>query len=100
LVQHATYNAITQKRLIERAKDIAAGDIDGLHTFMRSSIVRVQVYVDRIDITLDQDGVREHIDEVTGKNGPNEKTESEANRQVTTLSIPACLKRKDADRRQ
>jgi site-specific DNA recombinase len=60
---------------------------------MRSSIVRVQVYVDRIDITLDQDGVREHIDEVTGKNGPNEKTGSEANRQVTTLSIPARLKR-------
>ncbi len=60
---------------------------------MRSSIVRVQVHVDRIDITLDQDGVREHIDEVTGKTEPNEKTESEANRQVTTLSIPACLKR-------
>jgi site-specific DNA recombinase len=91
-LKYATYNATTQKRLIARAKDIADGDIDGLHTFMRSSIVRVQVYVDRIDITLDQDGVREHIDEVTGKTGPNE-TESEANRQVTTLSIPACLKR-------
>ena len=93
LVQHATHNAATQKRLIERAKDIATGEIDGLHTFMRSSIVRVQVHVDRIDITLDQDRVREHIDEVTRKTEPNEKTESEANRQVTTLSIPACLKR-------
>ena len=59
---------------------------------MRSSIVRVQVHVDRINITLDQDGVREHIDEVTRKT-ENERTESEADRQLTTLSIPACLKR-------
>ena len=92
-VQHATPDAVTQKRLIERARDIAAGEIEGLHTFMRSSIVRVQVHVDRIDITLDQDGVCEHIDEVTRKTEPSEKTESEANRQVTTLSIPARLKR-------
>jgi site-specific DNA recombinase len=93
LVEPATHNAATQKQLVARAKDIATGEIDGLHTFMRSSIVRVQVHVDRIDITLDQDGVREHVDEVTRKTEPNEKTESEANRQVTTLSIPACLKR-------
>ena len=56
-------------------------------------MVQVQVHVDRIDITLDQDGVREHIDEVTRKAEPDEKTKSEADRQVTTLSIPACLKR-------
>jgi site-specific DNA recombinase len=79
--------------LIERAKDIAAGEIDDLYTFMRSSIVRVQVHVDRIDITLDQDGVRAHIDEVARKAEPNEQTESETNRQVITLSNPACLKR-------
>jgi site-specific DNA recombinase len=78
--------------LIERAKSIAAGEIDGLHTFMRSSIVRVQVYLDRIDITLDQDGAREHLDEATRKTEPNEKTQFEANRQVTTMSIPV-LKR-------
>jgi site-specific DNA recombinase len=92
-VQHAASDAASQKRLIERARNIAAGEIDGLHTFMRSSIVRVQVHVDRIDITLDQDGVREHLDEANKKAGPNEKTQSEANRQVTTLSIPARLKR-------
>jgi len=63
LVQHANSDAATQKRLVERAKGIAAGYIDGLPRFVRSSMVRVQVYVDRIDITLDQDGVREHLDE-------------------------------------
>jgi site-specific DNA recombinase len=93
LVQHAASGAATQKRLIERAKDIAAGEIDGLHIIMRSSIVRVQVHVDRIDITLDQEGVRDQLDEATRKTEPNEKTQSEANRQVTTLSIPARLKR-------
>ena len=55
--------------------------------------MRVQVYLDRIDITLDQDGAREHLDEATRKTEWNEKTQFEANRQVTTLSIPARLKR-------
>ena len=67
LVQHAAPNAATQKRLIERAKDIAADEIDDLYTFIRLSIVRVQVHVDRIDITLDQDGVHALIDGVTKK---------------------------------
>ena len=40
-------------KAVDRAReDLAAGEIDGLHTFVRSSIVRVQVYADRVDITL------------------------------------------------
>src|SRR5262249_56339105 len=50
-------DAVTQKRLIERARDLAKQDhdlgIEGLRAFMRSSIVRVQVHVDHIDIMLD-----------------------------------------------
>src|SRR6266550_8699324 len=46
-VQHAASDAATQKRLLERARHFAAGDNDlgtpGLRTFMRLSIVRVQV---------------------------------------------------------
>jgi hypothetical protein len=49
--------------------------------------------MNRIDVALDQDGVRAHIDGVTKKVGPNEQPESETNNQVTTLSIPARLKR-------
>ena len=59
---------------------------------MRSSIERVQVHVDRIDITLDQDRVFRCLDE-TGESEPIDKTQSEVNRQVTMLSIPARLKR-------
>jgi site-specific DNA recombinase len=79
--------------LIERAKDIASGEIVALYTFIRASIVRVQVHMDRIDVAMDQDGVRALIDGVTKKVGPNEQPESETNHQVTTLSIPARLKR-------
>jgi DNA invertase Pin-like site-specific DNA recombinase len=96
VVQHAASDAVTQKRLIERAGHFAAGDhdlgIEDLRTFLRSSILRVQVHADRIDITLDQDRVcrwleqPEQIERI-------EKTQSEADRQVTTLSIPARLKR-------
>ena len=46
-----------------------------------------------LTIALDQDGVRAHIDGVTRKAEPNEQEKSETNGQVTTLSIPACLKR-------
>ena len=61
---------------------------------MRSNIIpRVQVHADRIDITLDLGSVRERLDEATRNAEPKEKTQSEANRQVITLSIPARLKR-------
>jgi hypothetical protein len=43
VIQHAASDAVTQRRLIERARNVAAGEIDALHTFMRSSIVRAQV---------------------------------------------------------
>jgi hypothetical protein len=54
--------------------------------------VRVQVHADRIDITLDQDLVCRWLDETAEQTEPIEKTQSEADR-ITTLSIPARLKR-------
>jgi DNA invertase Pin-like site-specific DNA recombinase len=97
VVQHAASDAVTQKRLIEHAGHFAAGDHDlgtgGLRTFLRSSIVRVQVHADRIDITLDQDRVCRWLDETAEQTEPIEKAQSEADRQVITLSIPARLKR-------
>jgi len=97
VVQKAVPDAVTQKRLVERARDFAMQDhdraIEGLRAFMRSSIVRVQVYVDHIDIILDQDRVCRCLDETAKQTVAIEKTRPEANRQVTTLSIPARLKR-------
>jgi len=60
---------------------------------MRASIARVQVHADRIDIMLDQDQVCRCLDETAKQTEPSEKTPSEANRRVTTVSIPARLKR-------
>jgi hypothetical protein len=66
-IQHAAFDAVTQKRLIERARDFAKQEhdrgIEGLRAFMRVSIVRVQVHADRIDIMLDQDRVCLCLDE-------------------------------------
>ena len=88
-IRHAAFDALTQKRLIERARDFAKQDhvpgIEGLRAFMRSSIVRVQVHADRIDIMLDQYQACRYLDETA--------TQPEANRPVTMLSIPARLKR-------
>jgi hypothetical protein len=96
-IQYAASDAVTQKRLIERARDFAKQEhdrgIEGLRAFMRVSIVRVQVHADRIDIMLDQDRVCRCLDETAKQTEPSEKTPFEANRQVTTLSIPARLKR-------
>jgi len=96
-IQHAASDAVTQKRLIERARDLGARDHDrgteGLRTFMRSNILRVQVHIDRIDITLDQDRFCRCLDETAELAEPIEKAQSDANRQVTTLSILARLKR-------
>ncbi len=97
VVQHSACDAVTQKRLIERAGHLAAGDhalgVQGLHTYLRSCIVRAQVHADRIDITLDQERVCRGLDGAAEQTEPIEKAQSEADRQVTTLSIPARLKR-------
>jgi site-specific DNA recombinase len=94
-IQHAAIDAVTRKRLIERARDLDARDhdrgIEGLRTFIRSSIVRVQVHVDRIDIMLDLDQVCRCLDDAARQTEPIEKAQPEANRQMTTLSIPARL---------
>jgi len=95
-IQQAASDVVTQKRLIERARDLAAGEHDGEpegRAFMRSSMVRVQVHTDRIDIMLDQDQVCRCLDDTTKQIEPSENTPFEANRQVTTLSIAARLKR-------
>jgi site-specific DNA recombinase len=92
-VQHTAADAATQKRLIERAKHVAAGQSDGLHTFIRSAVVRVQVHVDRIDIAVGQDQLCRCLDENARQVEPMARTASEADHRLTTLSIPARLKR-------
>jgi hypothetical protein len=96
-IQHAASDAVTQKRLIERARYLARQEHDlgigGLRAFMRASIVRVQVHVDRIDILLERDRVRRCLDNTAKQTEPIDNGQPEANRPVTMLSIPARLKR-------
>ncbi len=92
-VQYAATGAATQRRLIVRAKHVAAGENDGLHTFIRSTVLRVQVHADRIDIVLDPDQVCRCLDEDVRRVEPTAKTAPKADHQLTTLSIPARLKR-------
>jgi site-specific DNA recombinase len=91
--RHAAADAVTQKRLVERARHVATGDSDGLRAFIRSTVLRVQVHMDRIEIVLDQDHVCRCLDENTQNAGSIARAASEADRQMTTLSIPARLKR-------
>lgn len=60
---------------------------------MRSSIVRVQVHADRIDIMLDQYQVWRCLDETPEQTEAIDNAQPEAHRPVTMLSIPARLKR-------
>jgi hypothetical protein len=94
-IQHGAFDAVTQKRLIERARDFAKQDlgIEGLRAFMRSSIVSVQVHADRIDIMLDQYQVCRCLDETPKQLEPIDNAQPEAHRPLTMLSIPARLKR-------
>ena len=60
---------------------------------MRVGVVRVQVHADRIDIMLDQDRVCRCLDETAKQDEPIDNAQPEANRLVSTVSIPARLKR-------
>jgi DNA invertase Pin-like site-specific DNA recombinase len=92
-VQPTASDVATQRRLIERAKYVATREGDDLHGFVRSTGLRVQVHADRIDIMLDGDRVWRSLDETADQTEPIDKTHSETDRPMTTLSIPARLKR-------
>ena len=92
-LQHVAPDAAEQKRLVEHASNVAADKIDAFHTFTRSSIVRVQVRMDRIDITLDQERIHRCLGGADEDATPARQPKSEVACQEITLAILACLKR-------
>jgi len=92
-LQHIAPDAAEQKRLVESARNVAADTIDAFHAFTRSSIVRIQVHRDHIDITVDQDQVYRCLGEAPEGSAPAREPQSEAARPAITLHIPARLKR-------
>jgi DNA invertase Pin-like site-specific DNA recombinase len=92
-VQSVTPDVPAQKPLLDRARIIAEGTIDDLQAFVRSSLVRAQVHADRVDVTLDKSRVYRWLGEVAEQDAAIRRGSSETDRQDTTLSIPARLKR-------
>jgi DNA invertase Pin-like site-specific DNA recombinase len=77
-VQQDAADATAQRRLVERAQEIAMGTIDDLRTFMRSGLIRVQVHIDRVDVTLDTDRVYRCLDEAAAQVKPTRQYKSQA----------------------
>jgi hypothetical protein len=91
-------DAITQKRLVDRAIRFAAtwNDLpaDDVHAFVRAVTARVQVHAERIEVALDRDrllgwldGKRQDEDRSTGRDP------SESEPDPVVISIPVRLKR-------
>ena len=91
-------DAITQKRLIDRAIKFAAAWNDlpahDVHAFIRTVTVRVQVHAERIEVTLDRarllrwlDGKQQDEDRSTGRDP------SESEPDPVVISIPVRLRR-------
>jgi site-specific DNA recombinase len=95
--QHDTSDSAMQKRLIERAKHLSTTrdnlGTESIPTFVRASVVRIQIHADRIDVTLDQDRVCRWLD------GTSDQVEAIANKALNVdrhpiiLGIPARLRR-------
>ena len=91
-------DAITQKRLIDRAIKFAAAWNDlpahDVHAFIRTVTVRVQVHAERIEVALDRarllrwlDGKQQDEDRSTGRDP------SESEPDPVVISIPVRLRR-------
>jgi site-specific DNA recombinase len=87
-------DAANQRRLIARAGEYAAGSAelerDELRQFLLASVRRVQVLIDSIEISLDTPKLLRWL---LGRDaGPGEMP-SEARAHVTTITVPARLRR-------
>jgi site-specific DNA recombinase len=97
VVQSRAPDAAKQKRLIERAEHDAAAwhdlQTNELRTFMLSIVARIEIHADRIDISLDQDRLVQWLNGDDNEIKPSLKTQSDADRHLLALTIPARLKR-------
>jgi site-specific DNA recombinase len=93
-MQGLVRNAADQRRLIARAGEYAAGwaelERDEFRRFLLATIPRVQVLIDKIEISLDS---AELLRWLLGRDADPGQMPSEARAHVTTLSVPARLKR-------
>ena len=93
-MQGLVRDAVDQRRLIARAGEYAARwaelERDELRQFLLATVPRIQVLVDRIEISLDPANLLRWL---LGRDADPGGMPSEARAHVTTLSVPARLKR-------
>ena len=90
-IQDMAGNATSLKQLVEQGRRLANGEFEDLHSFLRSSIVRIQVHADRVDVTLDKNRVNHCL--LAEETQPTRRETSVPDRLEVTLSIPARFKR-------
>jgi site-specific DNA recombinase len=97
IIQSNTVDAATQKRLMDRLDQCMASwhelKVVDVRKFMLSIVARIQVHVDRIDISLNPFSVARWLSRTDGNVEPTVATQSDADGPFVTLTIPARLKR-------
>jgi len=93
-MQGLVRDAADQKRLIARAGEYAAGwaelEKDELRQFLLASVRRVQVLIDKIEISLDMANLLRWL---LGRDADVSELTAEQGAHVTTITVPARLKR-------
>ena len=90
-------DAVAQKTFLDEAARLAAGwqnlDAEHLRELLLAVVTNVQVYSDRIDVTLDQMGVALWLNAKADKQQPARPDGYDRERHLTVLTIRARLKR-------
>jgi site-specific DNA recombinase len=97
IVQSNTVDDATQKRLMDRLDQCMATwhelKVDDVRKFMLSIVARIQVHMDRIDISLNRISVARWLSRTDGHAEPTVAPQPDTDGPFVTLTIPARLKR-------
>jgi DNA invertase Pin-like site-specific DNA recombinase len=93
--QRSRSDAVAQKRLLDNAARLAVSwqdlDAERLRAILRAVLTRVQVYSDRVDVTLDQMGIALWLNAKDQQKPASSGDDREQH--LAILTIPARLKR-------
>ena len=97
IIQSHVSDAASQKRLIDGLEQCVATWLDlkadDVRKFMLAIVARIQVSVDRIDISLDPISLVRWLGRTDSHAGPTATTQFDSDGPFVTLTIPARLKR-------
>jgi site-specific DNA recombinase len=97
IIQNHTSDAATQKRLMAGLEQYVTTwpelKADGVRKFMLSIVTRIQIFVDRIEISVTPISLARWLSRTNSPAEPTAETHSDTGGPVVTLTIPARLKR-------